>query len=152
MTIHNFTNYSVETLLKTAVQEFPIDGLAVEIRYCPKNSCRFASGTYYRYTNARPDGRLIRIRINRSNVYPLDVCFRTSDYYKKRNSYGQEVAYQKLVAVSLPSPEHLILAIFLHEFSHYLDHLASKNGRYKQTKADKFALQKLKELSIVGAD
>ncbi len=152
MNIRNFTNYHVETLIQMAVQEFPIDGLSVEIRYCPRNSRRFASGTYYRHTNARPDGRLIRIRINRSNVYPLYVCFRTSEYYKKRNSYGQEIAYQRLVTVSFSSPEHLILAIFLHEFSHYLDHLSGRNGRYKQTKADKFALQKLKELSIVHAD
>ncbi|MGC8863892.1 MAG: hypothetical protein ACP5R5_14135 [Armatimonadota bacterium] len=47
------------------------------------------------------------------------------------------------------TPEDLILAIFLHEFSHYLDHIEGRNGRFKQTKADKFALAALRKLGIL---
>ncbi|MDH7600535.1 MAG: hypothetical protein QHI38_00125 [Armatimonadota bacterium] len=152
MIIRNLTNYDVEDLIQTAVQEFPahdLRELAVEIKYCPRTSRQFASGTYYRCAKGRPDGRLIRVRINRANVYPVVVHFRTSQYYREKNSRGQEMVYQKLETVSLRSPEHLVLAIFLHEFSHFLDHLAGRNGRYKQTKADKFAFQKLKALGVL---
>ena len=75
--------------------------------------------------------------------------FKTSEYYKKRDALGKEAIYQKLRTVHFATPEELILAIFLHEFSHYLDHINGRNGRYKQTKADKFALAILEKLEVI---
>jgi hypothetical protein len=150
MVINNLTSHKVNELLRSAVDGYPVEGLVVEVKYCPRNSRRFASGTYYRVSNTRPDGKLIRVRVNRANKYPLNIYFKTSQYYRRKNSRGEELIYQKLVTVSVRCPEELILAIFLHEFSHYLDHLAGRNGRYKQTKADKFALNKLIEMGIIN--
>ncbi len=146
MELRNSTVFRMGAALKEAVIDYPTEGLTVELKYCPKGSRRYISGTYYRLTKDRPEGKLIRLRINRNNSYPLDVSFKTSDYYRKRNARGQEMIYQKLRQVRFETAEDLILAIFLHEFSHYLDHLEGRNGRYKQTKADKFALEVLERL------
>ena len=135
--------------LREAVLEYPTDGLTVELKYCPKSSRRYISGTYYRVAPNHENGRLIRLRVNRNNRYPIEVPFKTSEYYKKRNGRGEEVVYQKLRTVKFQTPEDLILAIFLHEFSHYLDHVEGRNGRFKQTKADKFALEALQKLEVV---
>jgi len=59
------------------------------------------------------------------------------------------MTYQKLRTVRFATPEDLLLAVFLHEFSHYLDHIEGKNGRYKQTKADKFAMSILEKLGVI---
>lgn len=149
MIIRNSTKYSVAATLKSAVEEFPIDGLTVELKYCPRGSGRYISGTYYRLTKGYDEGKLIRLRINRDNKYPLEVSFKTSDYYTKRDLRGRETTYQRLRKVRFNCAEDLILAIFLHEFSHYLDHLEGRNGRYKQTKADKFALASLERLQVI---
>lgn len=149
MRIRNSTRYSVAATLKQAVCEYPIDDLTVELKYCPEGSGRYISGTYYRLTKGYEDGKLIRLRVNRLNKYPLEVSFKTSEYYKKRDQRGRETTYQKLRKVSFDSAEDLILAIFLHEFSHYLDHIEGRNGRYKQTKADKFAVQVLERLQVI---
>jgi hypothetical protein len=135
--------------LREAVLEYPTDGLTIELKYCPRGSRRYISGTYYRVARNHENGRLIRLRVNRQNRYPVEVQFKTSEYYKKRNARGEKVVCQKLRSVKFHTPEDLILAIFLHEFSHYLDHLEGRNGRYKQTKADKFALAVLKRLEVV---
>ena len=100
-------------------------------------------------TPKRRNGKLIRLRINRHNHYPVPVHFKTSEYYEKADASGRVSVYQRLKVVSFHTPEDLILAIFLHEFSHYLDHLEGRNGRYKQTKADKFALQILQRLDVI---
>lgn len=150
MIIKNATKYHISTALKEAVCDYPIDGLVVEMKYCPKGSRRYISGTYYRRANGFEDGGLIRIRINRHNKYPLGVSFKTSSYYKQRNARGEEMTYQKLRTVEFRAPEDLILAIFLHEFSHYLDHVQGLNGKYKQTKADKFAISILERLGIIA--
>jgi len=149
MTIKNLTPFSVSAAFREAVLGYPTDGLTVEIKYCPRGSRRYVSGTYYRTARNHPDGRLIRLRINRENRYPVEVQFRTSEYYKRRNSRGEETVYQMLKRVSFGTPEDLLLAVFLHEFSHYLDHIEGRNGRFKQTKADKFALGVLQELGVV---
>lgn len=149
MIVRNFTDYDVARLFEQSVAGFDTEGLIVEVKYCPRHSQRLASGTYYRRTAGSPNGRLIRLRINRYNTYPVRVYFKTSEYYRRKDSQGREIVYQKLIACNLASPQHLLLATFLHEFSHYLDHMEGRNGRYKQTKADKFALQKLRELGIV---
>ncbi len=149
MLVRNSTSFSVSTALREAVLEFPTDGLTVELRYCPKGSRRYISGTYYRAARNYENGRLIRLRINPSNRYPVEVAFKTSEYYKRRNARGEELVYQRLRKLRFRTPEDLILAIFLHEFSHYLDHLAGRNGRYKQTKADKFAVGMLRKLGVV---
>jgi hypothetical protein len=60
------------------------------------------------------------------------------------------MVYQKMRVEQFNTPEELILAIFLHEFSHYLDHIEQRNGRYKQTKADKFAIETLERLGVIG--
>lgn len=148
MRILNRTDYDVDALLCDAVNAFEPDGLTVEIKYCPQGSRRYVSGTYYRRTRNYDDGRMIRIRVNRQNRYPLTIPFKTSEYFRKRTLRGEVRVYQKLVKVTLGSAEHLILAIFLHEFSHYLDHAAGRNGRYKQTKADKFATETLRRMGI----
>jgi len=151
MIVKNSTRYHISTALNEAVSAYPVDGLVVELKYCPRGSRRYVSGTYYRRANGFEDGRLIRIRINRHNVYPLSTHFKTSSYCKKRNARGEEMTYQKLRTVAFHSPEDLIVAIFLHEFSHYLDHVQGLNGRYKQTKADKFAISILERLGIIDA-
>ena len=74
--------------------------------------------------------------------------FKTPSYFTRRNAHGEEVVYQEIKRVDLRTPEDLLTAVFLHEFSHYLDHIAGRNGRYKQTKADQFALARLKELGV----
>lgn len=149
MKIKNSTTYSMTAALGEAVGEFPTDGLTIELKYCPAGSGRFISGTYYRRTRGYEDGKLIRLRINRSNRYPLQVQFKTSEYYTKRDRLGREAVYQKTRTVEFESAEDLILAIFLHEFSHYLDHIEGRNGRYKQTKADKFAVGILERLEVI---
>ena len=149
MRILNSTRHSVNTALSEAVARYPTDDLTVEIKYCRAGTKRYISGTYYRKTRGYDDGKLIRLRINRANKYPLEVPFKTSEYYTKRDRFGNEIIYQKFRNVRFDTAEDLILAIFLHEFSHYLDHIEGRNGRYKQTKADKFALSILEALHII---
>ena len=149
MIIHNLTDVKIDGLFDAAVEGFDHGGLIVEVKYCPSGSKRAISGTYYRWTPSSPDGKLIRLRINKTNRYPVSVPFKTSDYYKRKDSRGREVVYQRLRTEKFTCSEHLLVAIFLHEFSHYLDHLEERNGRYKQTKADKFAVQRLIELGII---
>lgn len=148
MIIKNSTGFSISTALRESVAGYATDGLTVELRYCPRGSRRYISGTYYRRARSYEDGRLIRLRINRHNRYPIEVQFKTSEYFKK-DVKGQVVTYQRLRSVKFHTPEDLILAIFLHEFSHYLDHFEGRNGRYKQTKADKFAVAVLEELAVI---
>jgi len=149
MKIDNKTEYALAELFNAAVADFDHSGLAVEVKYSPRGTIRYASGTYYRQAPRHPDGRLIRIRINRRNKYPTRVAFKTSEYYTRVDRKGREALYQRLRYERFHRPEHLALALFLHEFSHYLDHLEGRNGRYKQTKADKFALAVLKTLEVV---
>ena len=149
MIIKNTTTFSISTALKEAVIDYPADGLTVEIKYCPRGSRRYISGTYYRRTTNFENGKLIRLRISRTNRYPVEVHFKTSNYYEKKNSRGQVIVYQTLRKVKFHTPEDLILGIFLHEFSHYLDHIEDRNGRYKQTKADKFAVGILEKLEVI---
>lgn len=149
MRIRNSTKYCVAATLKQAVCEHPIEGLTVELKYSPKGSGRYISGTYYRLTKGYEEGKLIRLRINPVNKYPLDVSFKLSEYYTERDLRGRETKYQKLKKVRFDCAEDLILAIFLHEFSHYLDHVEGLNGRYKQTKADKFAIATLERMQVI---
>lgn len=149
MVVHNKTKISINAALQEAVMEYPTEDLVVEVKYCPKGSRRYASGTYYRRTKGYEAGKFIRIRINRTNRYPLKVSFKTSEYFKKRNSLGELVTYQRLRRVEIGTPEDLLLAIFLHEFSHYLDHVQGLKGTYKETKADKFALSVLERLEVI---
>lgn len=149
MEIRNHTSFQMSTALKEAVLEYPLDGLVVELKYCPKGSGRYISGTYYRRAKNFENGKYIRLRINKNNRYPLEVSFKTSEYFEKRNSRGELVKYQSLRPVKFHNPEDLILAVFLHEFSHYLDHIEGLKGTYKQTKADKFALSIMEKLDII---
>ena len=149
MIIRNSTTHSLKTALQEAVLGFPCDGLTVELKYCPRGSCKYASGTYYRIAKGHEDGKLIRLRINRSNRYPIEARFRTSQYERKTNARGEVLLYQTMRTVKFDTPEDLILAIFLHEFSHYIDHMEGRNGRYKQTKADKFAVKILEDLGVI---
>ena len=146
----NRTGFAVEPRLASAAAGYPTEGLLVEIKHCPRGTGRAApaSGTYYRRTLKRPHGRLMRLRINRLNRYPVRMIFRISSYFTRTNSRGEEVTYQRIKRVNLRTPEDLLTAIFLHEFSHYLDHIAGRNGRFKQTKADEFALAGLKALGL----
>jgi hypothetical protein len=148
MDVRNLTDYRLEDLLERAIEGFDHSRLTVEVKYCPRGSRRAVSGTYYRYAPCSPDGRLIRLRINRTNKYPLAIPFKTSDYVRKRDSKGREVTYQRMRNEAFSCAEHLLTAIFLHEFSHFLDHVEGRNGRYKQTKADKFAIEHLIRLGI----
>jgi hypothetical protein len=148
--VRNHTNHHIKSLLEQALDGFDHSELVVEIKYCPADSKRIASGTYYRWAPKAPDGRLIRLRINRANRYPVKVPFKTSDYYTKKDHRGREVIYQKFRVEEFSSAEHVLLAVFLHEYSHYLDHVEGRNGRYKQTKADRFAIDRLVSLGIVN--
>lgn len=149
MVIKNSTHYSVNTALIESVASFPTEELVVEVKYCPQGSRRYISGTYYRWMRNREEGKLIRLRINKNNRYPIEVPFKTSEYTRKINGRGETLIYQKTRREKFHTPEDLILGIFLHEFSHYLDHIEGRNGRYKQTKADKFAVDILEELEII---
>ena len=149
MKIRNSTRHSMKAALSEAVAEHPTDELIVELKYCRAGARRYISGTYYRKTRGHDEGKLIRLRINPANKYPLEIPFKTSEYYTKRDSLGKEIIYQKFRSVRFDAAEDLILAIFLHEFSHYLDHIEGRNGRYKQTKADKFALSVLGKLQVI---
>lgn len=151
MQIRNLTNYDLDGLLTAAVEGIDHNRLTVEVKYCPTGSRRSVSGTYYRWMPERPEGLLIRLRINRTNRYPITVPFKTSSYYKKTDWKGREVTYQRLRNAEFHSAEHLLVGIFLHEFSHYLDHMEGRNGRYKQTKADKFAVEGLERMGIIGS-
>lgn len=135
--------------LQEAVMQYSTDGLVVELKYCPKGSGRYISGTYYRRTKNFDNGKFIRLRINKTNRYPLSVNFKTSEYFEKLNSRGELVKYQKLRKVKFHNPEDLILAVFLHEFSHYIDHMEGRKGTYKETKADKFAVNMLEKLDVI---
>lgn len=139
----------MNTAFAEAVTGYPTDGLTIELKYSPRGSQRYISGTYYRKTRNYENGKLIRLRINRNNKYPIEVRFKTSEYIRKTNALGQETVYQKLKPVKFHSPEDLLLAIFLHEFSHYIDHIEGRNGRYKETKADKFAVSVLQKLGVI---
>lgn len=150
MIIYNSTDYHLPAALEESVSEFPIEDLVVQLRHCPRGSRRYISGTYYRKTRGFENGGLIRIRINRHNRYPLKIQFKTSQYERKKNLRGEEVVYQKLLTVEIHNAQDLITAIFLHEFSHYLDHIQGLNGKYKQTKADKFAISKMEKLGIIN--
>jgi hypothetical protein len=147
--VDNKTEFAVENLFVSALDGFDHDGLCVEVRYCPSNSNRYISGTYYRQCPKYPAGRFIRLRINRKNKYPVRIAFKTSDYYTRVDKKGREVIYQKLRYEQFYSAEELMLAIFLHEFSHYLDHMEGRNGRYKQTKADKFAIERMRSMGLL---
>lgn len=149
MLVNNLTCHDIEHLLNAALEDFDHSDITVEIKYSPAGSRRIISGTYYRWTPKAPDGRLIRLRINRTNKYPVKVPFKTSDYYTKKDAKGRDVVYQKFRVEKFTCAEHLLLAIFLHEFSHYLDHAEGRNGRYKQTKADRFAVERLVSLGLI---
>lgn len=152
MIIHNSTDITVPVDLTESVAEYPTDELVFQLKYCPRGSRRYISGTYYRRARGFESGRLIRIRINRNNRYPLKIQFKTSQYERKKNLKGEELVYQKLLTVEINNAEDLITAIFLHEFSHYLDHIQGLNGKYKQTKADKFAISGLQILGIISGN
>lgn len=149
MIINNSTAFELNNALQEAFAEYPTEGLVIELKYCPKGSRRYISGTYYRRAKGFEDGRLIRLRINRHNMYPLKVQFKTSSYYTKRNAWGKEITYQNLRTVEFETPGNLIIGILAHEFSHYLDHIEGLNGRFKQTKADKFAMVILEKLKLI---
>ncbi len=149
MEVINRTDHDIEDLIRLAVADIPVDGLKVEVKYSPKTSRLYASGTYYRRTKKHSDGKLVRLRINRKNSYPIKMHFKTSEYTRKRTITGEVRVYQKIVEKKVKTPEHLLVAVFLHELSHYLDHFEGRNGRYKETKADKFAYNRLVELGII---
>lgn len=149
MKILNYTHFDFENALKESVTDYPVDGLVVEIRYCPSTSRRYASGTYYRQCKGYMDGRFIKLRLNKLNKYPVQTTFKTSDYERKTDRKGNVTIYQKLKKVSLADPKALAVALFLHEFSHYLDHMQGLNGKYKQTKADKFAMDGLERMGLL---
>jgi hypothetical protein len=149
MLVNNRTHYCVEPYLEEALEDYDHSQITVEIKYSPVGTKRSISGTYYRWCRAAPEGKLIRLRINRTNKYPVSVPFKTSEYFTKKDSRGREVTYQRFRVEKFKSAEHLLLAIFLHEFSHYLDHVEGRNGRYKQTKADRFAVAGLVSLGIL---
>ncbi len=149
MIVVNRTNIAIEHLLRSAVSDYNPDGLIVEVKYCPRGSRRYCSGTYYRRCRSYEEGRFIRLRINGTNRYPLDISFKTSEYIRKKKRNGETSVLQVLRKVTVSRPEDLLLAVFLHEFSHYLDHVQGLKGAYKQTKADKFALEHCERLGIV---
>lgn len=147
--INNNTCFEIEKLLRLSVSDYCVEEMVVEIKYSPINSRRYISGTYYRLHPKYPNGKFIRIRVNQRNKYPIEISFKTSEYYQKKNRKGEIITYQKMKKIKFHKPEDLITGIFLHEFSHYLDHIENRNGNFKQTKADKFAVTCLENLGII---
>ncbi len=148
MNIENTTKYNTK-LIEEALELLNVNGLSIQIKYSRKNTKQYITGTYYRTAKNFPEGKLIRIRINKNNRYPIEVGFKTSEYFEKRDRWGQVRIYQKLRKVVFNGAEELMLGIFLHELSHYLDHIQGKNGKYKQTKADKFAVSVLEKMKLI---
>ena len=90
MRIDNSTTYRVESHIKAAVADHEHSGLVVQIKYSPRGSGRFISGTYYRQASGFPDGKLIRLRVNPLNRYPLQVAFKTSEYYTRLDKMEEQ--------------------------------------------------------------
>ncbi|MGQ9642120.1 MAG: hypothetical protein ACUVUF_08420 [Candidatus Bathycorpusculaceae bacterium] len=105
----------------------PLDDWKVIVRW--KNGKRPFSG----FCNSSQ--KLIVIAINPKNAYPLTQKFAvgTEQVYPGAYRYIYET-------ITFHNPNELIHFIFLHEFSHLLDYLRGLNLRFKQTKANRFAL------------
>jgi len=82
-----------------------------------------------------PSKKQIEIAINPKNTYPLTQKFavKTEQVYPYAYRYINQTT-------TFNNPNELARFIFLHEFSHLLDHLRGLNLHRKQTKANRFAL------------
>lgn len=109
----------------------PLDDWKVIIRW--KNGKHPFSGF------CSPPKKQIIIAINPKNTYPLTQKWAVGTEQVSPNAY--RYIYQ---TVTFNSPNELIRFIFLHEFSHLLDHLRGLNTCRKQTKANRFALENWK--------
>ena len=140
MRIRNTTPYRPEELLRRLVPDFDTAGLLVEIKHARGREPW--TGTCY------PTLDLIRVRVNPRNSYPCQDSFATGEYTDRFQRGGYQYWSQRVQRVEFDTPEELVAAGFLHEFSHYLDHQAGRNPRWKQTKADKFALEMMRRHGI----
>ncbi len=140
MEIDNKTQFSPEPLLEELVRGYDTSRLRVEVKHA--RGAQNWTGTYYL------GYRLIRVRVNPANSYPCCVRFATGEYTDRYRRGAYQYWSQRLQLVQFGSAEQLIAGGFLHEFSHYLDHQAGRNTRWKQTKADKFALGMVQEHGI----
>jgi len=86
-----------------------------------------------------PKDKRILIAINPENRYPLTVEILVGTERIDANRF--KYTFQK---VTFNSPNELARFIFLHEFSHLLDYMQGYSIRYKQTRANRFALKHLK--------
>jgi hypothetical protein len=86
-----------------------------------------------------PFKKQILIAINKNNVYPLTEKFAVGT---EQTLYGFKYVFETL---TFNNPKELIRFIFLHEFSHLLDYMQRFSLRYKQTKANRFAIKHFKK-------
>ncbi len=117
------------------VQLNDLSDWVVIIRYMRKNS-KFPFDGY-----CSPVSKTIMIKINPNNNYPVEVkeCIGT-----EQTLLGYRYITQKVV---FNSPNEIIRFVFLHEFSHLLDHYMGYKLSYKQTRANRFALRNLNLLN-----
>ncbi|MBN2250811.1 MAG: hypothetical protein JW724_01885 [Candidatus Altiarchaeota archaeon] len=111
--------------LHDLAEGFETEGLEVRIKRTRRNAetpysgiCRFREGR-------------IRVSINPKNLYPVPV---------RVGSPFNPGAWKHYL---MESPEELACFIFLHELSHYMDHVNNVPVRCKQTRADLFALKRM---------
>ncbi len=105
-----------------------VENLKVRVRYTRKKAKTPYSGICY-YKEDK-----IGVSVNPENKYPVKIRI-GSPFNKSSWQYYY-----------LDSPEEVVMFVFLHELSHYLDYKNSLSVRCKQTKADKFALEKMGKL------
>jgi len=134
MKILNKTEFrEMDEILRSYVENYNLENLIVKISYMRKGAKSPYSGICYYKKNK------IRVSINKNNKYPIKIKVGSPF-----NTASWEYYY-------LNSPEEVILFVFLHEISHYLDYINGLAMGCKETKADKFALwmmNKLREKEI----
>ena len=113
--------------LKIPVKPVSLEGWKVLIRW--KNGKQPFSGF------CNPSKKLILIAINPKNTYPFTQKFAVGTEQADPSAF-----YYTHQTITFNNAKELIRFIFLHEFSHLLDHFQGFSLRMKQTKANRFAL------------
>ena len=127
MIIDNRTEHDLG-FLHRFVDGHDVQGLRVKVATTKRGAKCPYSGRFY--------GRkaYIRVSINLDNRYPLDVTI---------GSPFNRATWKRF---TMNSVKELISFVFLHEFSHFLDHQQGLPLGCKQTKADTFALRRMGKL------
>jgi hypothetical protein len=115
----------------------PLDDWKLEVRWL--------NGKHPFHGKCQPSQKLIIITINKNIEYPFTQKFAIGTKQIFHPFYGYEYIHE---TVTFNNPKELVRFIFLHEFSHLLDHLRGLNLQRKQTKANRFAVKYWKSPTI----